>query len=145
VNAPNGNGRRRHRQTGELAAKAVVGSWWISRYASTETAGGQPRQIVAIEQGPFGPVIRWAGYGRYKHRPKAITLARLVADFDPCASPVAVAPAPAVTHEPPAPSLRAIVREEVRAALADFAAELRPAMRAEALAAVKAAFGEVVS
>lgn len=139
----NGNGTKRvyEMRRSDLATKAVVGSWWIKRRYMADSKGAEaaPRQIVSLSQSPLGPMVHWAPYGRWTKAPKAIALGRMLSTFDPCAAPDA--PAKHMAPDVKQPNLRAIVREEVRAALADFAAELRPAIRAEALAAVNAAFG----
>jgi hypothetical protein len=123
--------RRDRRSWVDLARRAKAGAWWKDR----TTPDSEPRQIDRVESG--GPL----GGRVYFTAGKSMTVRNLLHSFDPCAAPE-VAPQPKPNGHDVAPSggLRLIVREEITAALAVFAAELRPAIREEALAAVQAAF-----
>ena len=149
---------------GHNAAHIRVGSWW--RLADHAHGGDQgrfrgPRQIASIDRSSVLARVTWEKGGATGRR--VISLPQLLKSYVPCAAPSTEAPKTAPKpnghdasngagnylrdivreeivrgHERNNGCLRAIIREELKAALA----ALRPAVREEALAAVHAAFGE---
>jgi len=132
--------RARAEKRTHLIDRVKVGSWWEPRAGVAGTnKGSGVRQIESIDaSNPLDVRVRFAACGSKR----GISAINLVYGYDPCD-----APAPKLAAPPPKPvsplngageAIREIVRDEIRAVLA----ELRPIVREEARAALADAFGE---
>jgi len=110
----------KHR-TQDMVTKVAPGTWWAPRsdiQSALKIEAREPRQIESVNGGLVAR-ITWTKESRPAGHQGGVAVTTLVGLYEPVDAPPIVAP-PAPPDDTAPVGLRAIIREEVRAAILDL-------------------------